>query len=411
MLLSIDAATANAKGKSFLYCGVIMQVFTFLLSAVAFLLLAFALHLLLTKVGNPLLNKLLSITLLSRFVQVCVFLAIDSSYLFLFSALQRINIPLFFLAPACSYLYVRCFIRNESHLRRKDFIHFVPALLALVHVLSFWGDANWESIALQIRAGGQFSVTDYTGLFPSQIFNAALQVLTIGYMMAMWHVVFSSGFIRKKANISKTWLLFYASMSTFFRVQSFVVLIFGSTELTIVDNPIYLTLICAVLLFLMVFVLYQPRILYGYIVLSDLNRNNLDEKSIPVNSENIPVKNKTLNEQQLEYLSVIQGYVEDSLAFLNPDFQMKDLSGAIDIPAHHCSFVLNNSLKKNFRDYINGCRIQHFIKEYPALADKMTVEAVAMQSGFRNVATFYNAFKKETGKMPGAYFDKTEQKS
>lgn len=388
-----------------------MHVFIFLLSAVAFLLLAFALHLLLTKTGSPLLNRLLSISLFGRFVQACVLLAINTSYLFLFPALQGISVPLFFLAPVCSYLYVRCFVRNESRLSKKDFIHFVPALLALVHVLPFWSDANWENIAMQIRAGGQFSVTDYAGLFPAQIFNNSLQLLTIGYMMAMWYIVFSSGFIRTKTNISKTWLMFYISMSTFFRLQSFVALFFGATKRVYIDNPVYLTLICMALLFMMVFVLYQPRILYGYIVLSDLNRNNLEEIILPKEDEILPIKNKTLSEQQLEYLAVIQEYVEDNLAFLNPDFQMKDLSGAIDIPAHHCSFVLNNALKKNFRDYINGFRIQHFIKEYPALADKMTVEAVAVQSGFRNVATFYNAFKKETGQMPGAYFDKAEHKN
>jgi AraC-like DNA-binding protein len=29
-----------------------------------------------------------------------------------------------------------------------------------------------------------------------------------------------------------------------------------------------------------------------------------------------------------------------------------------------------------------------------------TIEAIAMESGFKNVTTFYNTFKKETGQLP-----------
>lgn len=34
----------------------------------------------------------------------------------------------------------------------------------------------------------------------------------------------------------------------------------------------------------------------------------------------------------------------------------------------------------------------------------MTIEAIAYESGFKSLTTFYNAFKKETGLMPKAFF-------
>ncbi|RZK61204.1 MAG: AraC family transcriptional regulator [Pedobacter sp.] len=55
---------------------------------------------------------------------------------------------------------------------------------------------------------------------------------------------------------------------------------------------------------------------------------------------------------------------------------------------------------------MNGYRVSHFLLHYPLQSEKMTIEAIAQESGFKNQATFYNAFKKEKGLMPKAYFQK-----
>jgi YesN/AraC family two-component response regulator len=66
--------------------------------------------------------------------------------------------------------------------------------------------------------------------------------------------------------------------------------------------------------------------------------------------------------------------------------------------------VLNNVIEKNFRDWINEFRINHFIEMFIIYKDKKTIEALAQESGFKNPATFYNAFKKLTGLSPSQYF-------
>ena len=96
--------------------------------------------------------------------------------------------------------------------------------------------------------------------------------------------------------------------------------------------------------------------------------------------------------------------MEEEEPFLLPDFQIIHLAQKLNIPAHHCSYVINNVIGKNFRDWINSYRITNFIKNYPANSAKMTIETIAYQCGFKSLATFYNAFKKETGLMPKAYF-------
>jgi len=97
--------------------------------------------------------------------------------------------------------------------------------------------------------------------------------------------------------------------------------------------------------------------------------------------------------------------MEEDKLYLNPNLQISDLSAAAGIPVHHCSYILNYSIGKSFRDFINGYRIALFLERFPHEQQKKTVEAIALESGFKNIATFYNAFKKEKGVQPYEYMN------
>ncbi len=388
-----------------------MHIFSFFLCAIAFLLLAFSLHLVLTRQGNATLNRLLSVALLSRFWQIGVVLIALSPYQQVFPVVQKISTLFFFVAPACSYLYVRYFIKDEKRFLKRDFLHFVPLVLAAIHILpvSVGEPADWNGIADQVLEGGQLSVSEKTGLLPAGVYNAVWALLWLGYLAAMWYFIAASGILLKKWKTGKIWILFFAVMSTFFRLLTFVALLFNIMDYPYSRSPVFLIVSGMAMLFIMIFVLYQPQILYGYIIVSSPVGKE-KEKSVKENVEagkvnrNPVVKNSLDEAQQRLYSGILGEFMTVKQPFLDPDFQMKDLAKGVDIPVHHCSYVINHLIGVNFRDWLNSYRIQYFIGEYPVLADKMTVEAVARQSGFKSVATFYNAFKKETGQMPKAYF-------
>ena len=396
-----------------------MHIFIFLLSAVGFLLFIFSLHLLFTNVGNLHLNRLLSLPLLARFFQVCVFLIITSPYNDIFPIFQKICTPLLFLAPACTYLYIRGFIKDEAKFNKKDFIHFIPALIAFIHILPLpiHLPINWDDVANQIVTRGQLSITLRTGVFPSKYFNLAQTILLAGYLLATWIFVINSGFLKRSNwNTNKTWLIFYLSTSSFFKILSFVALIFSYSNRSYTTSDTFLLISCIVLLIMMAFVIYHPRILYGYIILSPDTKSRFLENNLKLNFNDVitPVqpkdrvnsaaKLKLSSSLQEQFALVLTRHMENEKSFLQPEFQMKDLTNAVNIPIHHCSLVINQIMNKNFRDWINSYRIKYFIVEYPSLADQMTIEAVALKSGFKNMTTFYNAFKKEIGQMPSSYF-------
>jgi len=58
----------------------------------------------------------------------------------------------------------------------------------------------------------------------------------------------------------------------------------------------------------------------------------------------------------------------------------------------------------HFRDFINSYRIRHALTLLDDFEKKnLTIESVAYESGFNNRTSFYNAFKKQTDKLPSAY--------
>jgi YesN/AraC family two-component response regulator len=97
-------------------------------------------------------------------------------------------------------------------------------------------------------------------------------------------------------------------------------------------------------------------------------------------------------------------YLQSQKPYLRPEFIFADLAFALKIPMHQCSFVLNHLIGKNFRDWINGYRIEHFVQNYTNNSKSKTIEGLALESGFSNIRTFYNAFKKEKGEIPRIYF-------
>ncbi|MCO5234394.1 MAG: helix-turn-helix domain-containing protein [Chitinophagales bacterium] len=386
-----------------------MSLLILLLIVVAFLLLTFSLHLFFTKQGSHTINYLLGFSFFARFFQVGVFLIIITSYTVLlpithlFPIVQIIYTILYFGSLASSYLYIRCFINGEKYLKKSDLIHLVPIIFIIIHLFpySLIGKINWEIIAKEIITGGQLSITEKLGVFPNILYNIVQLLFSVLYLLASWAVLFSSKFFSREWNINKKWMIFFISTSTFFKLLGFFAMVYGQGGRTYTNSLFFLSLCSIVLLYMLLFVIYQPQILYGYIVLSE--NYKVQETKVSVSTKNTSLK-KIPNKEYVEWVNLLKNHVETKKLFLKKDLQMKDLSNEADLPAHNCSEVINAVLDKNFRDWINGYRIQYFIEQYPILKDNMTVEAVASQSGFKNMRTFYSAFKKETNQSPTEYF-------
>ncbi len=391
-----------------------MGVLSFFSSISCFFLLLLSLHLFFAKRGVKVLNRLLSVIFISRFGQVLIFLLVNSGDSTIFPYFYQLFTPIYYAAPACFYLYVTTFISGRIHLRKFEWLYFIPALLAMIHVLPLPVSSviRWELIANEIDQNKQLFVTERSGLFPGWFYYLGRPFLLLTYLTATWVAVLRSKVrIEKMDAGAKKWIFFFLRVATFFQLISFIPLLTLDLEAPLFKAS-FILINCTVLLMIIIFILHQPKLFYGYLFVAvDLDQEkeitddklSLNDPELPKTIA-VPKKTTLLPEQLISYVESMKSFMESKRPYLQSDFQIVDLANELNIPVHHCSFVINSSFDKNFRDWINGYRIAFFIRQYPIKSDRMTIEAIAYESGFKSLTTFYNAFKKETGLMPKAFF-------
>lgn len=382
-----------------------MQILNFLVSTSCLILLLLSIHLLLAKRGNKLCHLLLSFLFFCRFGQVMISLLVAAGQLSFLPLLYQFFLPLSFAAPACFYLYLSCFIHGHTRLKKMDYLHFIPALLAIGHVIP-WPIAaqpDWNTIASQLLHNRFVSISVETGLFPAYFHAVLRPLLVASYLIVAWFEITraKSTLDEKLEPTAKRWIFFFIRTATFFQLAGFVPILLQLVSRPSLDTS-FAVVNSMVLLSIIVTILHQPKLFYGYLFVATEWEDQAKESTIAP-----PAALKKLNlsvEQLSAYALLMKELMQHHKPYLDQDFQIIDLATKINLPVHHCSYTLNQNIGKNFRDWINGYRVSYFVENYPLKSSKMTIEAIAFEAGFKSSATFYNAFKKETGSMPKAYF-------
>ena len=108
-----------------------------------------------------------------------------------------------------------------------------------------------------------------------------------------------------------------------------------------------------------------------------------------------------------EYLTEIQkkvdSWISDEL-YLEVDCSFLNLAMYLEIPKHHLNYFFNTILDKKFIDWRNNLRIEYsrLLIEKDILKE-ITIEALALKSGFSSQSTFNRAFKIYLGVTPSQY--------
>jgi AraC-like DNA-binding protein len=157
---------------------------------------------------------------------------------------------------------------------------------------------------------------------------------------------------------------------------------------------------------LMISPFFFPFILYGL--------PRMPEPTIPTDNEATKIEPESLEERkttnyfETHYLNSIDQkanfYIQEYQPYLQPDFNLTQLSAQIHIPIHHLYYYFREEKKQHFNDYINEWRVNHaknLIKK--GLTKEHTLEAIGLNSGFPNRNSFSTTFHKVEGITPSAY--------
>jgi AraC-like DNA-binding protein len=383
----------------------------FFIAGGGMLFLCFAIYGSLNKEGNTLINRVFSLALLARFFQLFVFYLTRNHDIETLYWLYPFNTVMQVLSPACIYIYVYCFIYDKDQLKPIGYLHFLIPTLFIADVFLWFSEPRDVVFAsLQRMAdNGQFFNSQEFSILDTSFHHLFRRAMSIGYLVAIWAVLIP-GFKDAVWTIQKKWVYFIVismTVNQLLLVAQLLVLYKNGSIVETGQNQYMFIIPFQIILMMILFAVlfYEPRLLYGQLLISDrwTKPVHIEELQEPVPVEET-VRRSPIDDEKLQhYIEAMRELMEKKQPFLNTEYQISSLSGDLGIPVHHCSYVLNYHMGKGFRDWVNGYRVKHFLKQLPLKSGTKTIEAIAMESGFKNVTTFYNAFKKEKGQLPGEY--------
>jgi AraC-like DNA-binding protein len=102
------------------------------------------------------------------------------------------------------------------------------------------------------------------------------------------------------------------------------------------------------------------------------------------------------------YLDKLNRLMATEQYFLESDLSLQSLADRVKISPHHLSQILNEKLGKSFYDYINEQRVE-YARQLLLREPRRSIIDIALQSGYNNKNSFYNAFRRHTGTTPSDY--------
>jgi AraC-like DNA-binding protein len=331
---------------------------------------------------------------------------------------------LFFLIGPFAYFYIRSMFRDNIQLSKKDYWHFVLFFIIFIGTLPFlFSTWEYKSLISNKIINQTYMYSNYNiNYFVPKTINMFLKPLVSLFYLALVSKVFIENKIVfksfAKAKVFKIWLVMFFFLDFLTFVFYFVAQFahFNKNKF-LFDNPFFniINIIAFIhFAFILSLVLF-PQILYGLPIskLAIVNPSDLSAKQSIQNSIewSKPIeKSKTNSNNTIfstEYLLEIESIIHNWIA----ENKYQELNATLDtfskhtnIPVHHLSYYFNFILKIKYTDWRNKLRIKHAKEQIDAGQNKsITLEALAVESGFASQSTFIKCFKNDYGCTPSEY--------
>lgn len=112
-----------------------------------------------------------------------------------------------------------------------------------------------------------------------------------------------------------------------------------------------------------------------------------------------------------EIVSKITIVMDGDKLYQETELTLQDLAKKLDYPAHQVSQAINEGMKKNFYDLVNGYRVEEAKRLLVNPKNtNYTILSVGFEAGFNSKTTFNTVFKKFTGLTPTEFREKQKMK-
>ncbi len=321
-------------------------------------------------------------------------------------------VPSFFLLGPLIYFYIRDMCDGRAYMLDKGrYRHFILPIISILLMSVFYMFPAQMKISLLT---GENNIPE-TGFFLLGILGIMLvQIilpLQILYYLVRSYQILLQYFTRLKdffANIDDQrldWLrIFLLMMSVQWIIYAYGELI-GWPEKWHDVIDFYTTLFDVAIIYFLSF----KGLRHVAVSRQEVTENiSGDPKGKPVNRGNDTRQKyakSALNDEDIKrILSKLQHALEADKLFNDSMLSLRSLSDHTRISTNNISQAINQSLKCNFFDFINGFRVKEAMMQLKQSGeDKIPVLEIAHAVGFNSKSTFNAAFKRHCGLTPTEY--------
>jgi hypothetical protein len=326
--------------------------------------------------------------------------------------------PLYLIFGPLLFFYVRGVVQDTECISKKDLLHGIPALIQLIGIMPYL----FSPFELKLDYANQI-LTHFDTIITldfNLFYNASVSFL-IRVSLFLIYILYSAFFLWKNSSllkaqkvvptkqfiISMRWLV--TLLSSVFVITVYLLaltlLSFALSPKEAFSSIYWLHLISGIAYFIMTFsLLVFSEIFYGMPRSSE--RKNTIPSEISFYEKSYPELFQKQDNPLFPLGVVMITVLETEKPFLNPDFSADNLAVLLQEPQHKISYCINTLLKTSFYQLRSKLRVEHVIQLLKKEAHtNLTVEAVAMQSGFKSRSTFYTSFKEYTQKSPAEFLN------
>ena len=362
-------------------------------------------------------SRLLAGILLIFAIQNLVFLLLFTRLMLSVPWFLRLAAPTTFLIGPLSFLYFRSVLKDESSLRKLDWLLFIPSVLTIINFIPYYLLPLQEKIDHVNRYfyGRRQAQDPGTGLVPGLVY----------YIIRFcWSGIFVYGSLRllrrfRKEASTETlsrnkvlvrWLFSFLGLLVALWLASLFRLIIPTAKDSMV-SPADMML-GATSLYMCFQLFLHPQILYGVfqplpVYLKKMPAGQLGETASGDVQGQVAMAETGLLDiaEQVRYKKLVEEAFGERKVFLQRDYSLDQLVKDTRIPRYALSAFINREYGMGFREFLNRRRIDHMTAHIGSEKWRnYTLEAMALESGFASRITFFKNLKQITGQTPTEYF-------
>lgn len=342
----------------------------------AILLLIFSVFLATYKKGSIYSHRFLSAFLLANAIFIIDFLLpeIERALNIKLGSLNGIGFTFAYLFGPLLYIYTKSITTKDFSFNLTCLLHSLPFIIAFsFRILGIRIPYNYLVGIMQLQIS---------------IYMVACFILILNYRKEIKRY-FSS---IEKLNL--TWMLYVVGAFFIMWMIDLVSFILANMQMIGVTAEMYFAFFSLLINFVFAVLIFYKALLHP-----EIFTGILKPEAAPKYEQS-----KLSEEKKAEYLNRLERYFSQQKPFLNPSLTISDVASDLQISSKYISQIINESLHKNFYDFINSYRIEESKRLLLEDHDSgKTVLEILYDSGFNSKSAFNTAFKKHTGTTPTIY--------